>query len=51
MFDRKEYYKRYYQEHKTEYAERGRKWREQNPDKVKESAHKQYLKRKEREQG
>lgn len=49
--ERKAYLKRYYQAHKEELREKNtvrmREWRKNNPDKVKESNHRQYLKRKE----
>lgn len=47
MADRKEYMKAYYQAHKAEHAEWCRKWRADNPEKVKAINHEQYLKRKE----
>jgi len=36
MFDKKEYDKKYYIEHKEEKKERSRQWRKANPDKLKE---------------
>lgn len=36
MLDRKEYMQKYYQEHKEETAERGRKWRREHPNKQRE---------------
>ncbi len=48
MTDRKEYYKRYYQEHKAERKSRIREWREKNKDKVSEYNHISYLRQKEK---
>ena len=50
MFNRTEYNKAYYLEHKEENAARSRKWRANNPDKVKAANHQQYLKRKARKE-
>ena len=48
--NRKEYLKSYYQSHKQRYAETARIWRAQNPDKVSEYNHRQYIKRKEKKE-
>ena len=46
VFDKKSYNSQYYQSHKAKRAEDARRWRQNNPDKVREANHKQYLKRK-----
>jgi len=46
MFDKKAYMKEYQQKNREKTNERVRRWRERNPEKVKESNHQQYLKRK-----
>ena len=50
MADRKEYFQKYYQEHKEQYARNQREWRKRNPDKVKQTNHEQYIKRKEKKE-
>lgn len=44
--DRKEYLRNYYQTHKEKYRETARRWRKNNPEKVKETNHIQYERRK-----
>lgn len=48
--DRKEYLRQYYQDHKETYRETARRWRQRNPEKVKEINRQQYLKRKARKE-
>jgi len=48
--ERKAQMRKYYAEHKEEYAERLKKWATENPDKIREYNHKQYLKRKARKE-
>ena len=43
---KKEYMRQYYQTHKERFRENCRAWRKANPDKVRESNHQQYLRRK-----
>lgn len=43
---RKEYLRNYYQAHKEKYRETARRWRQNNPEKVKEVNRQQYLRRK-----
>ncbi len=49
MTDRKEYKKRYYQEHKELLKARSREWRQKNPDRVKQYNQEYYQKHKEAE--
>ena len=46
MFDKKAYMKQYWAEHRDQHRETMRRWRAEHPERVKELAHEQYLKRK-----
>lgn len=48
---KKEYMRQYYQTHKERFRENCRAWRKANPDKVRESNHIQYERRKALKQG
>lgn len=49
-FDRKEYYKQYYQEHKERMNANSTAWRLANPERTREIARKCYRNRKERKE-
>lgn len=48
MFDRKEWRKKYYQQHKEQEKANNKKWYKDNIEKVKENHHNYYIKNKEK---